>query len=632
MLSQMRTFARSWLAYLLLFVLAVAFAIWGVNDVFSGVGSQNVAQVGGRSVSPVQLTRELQLTLRAQRQQGNNISQEEAIAAGLHTRLLDGMITRLALYAYGERLGVSASDAQVAERIRQIPSVNNPVSGGFDETAYAAFLTEMGYNRSEFENDVRGDITTQMLMEAMVAGLRAPSSYGALVLAYESEQRTVSIAEAPLSAAGRIPPPTEAQLQAFYEENEAALRVPEFRQLTLVYARPSDFVSRVNIPDERLREEFESHRDSLSTPERRTYTRITAQNEEQANQIAARLGRGENPNAIATALGAQIVRGENQLRSEVADSRVAEAVFAAPAGAAQVVRGQLSPWVVVRVDAITAATTPNFEAARDRLRQELTLDEAGDLLNTAIGVFEDARAGGASVAEAARQAGLPTTTLPPINDHGDVAEGGHTEALDGQDDLVAAAFQTPEGEATDFLPLGDAEVMISVDRIIPASVRPFAQVEGELRAGWIVREQMRRLRELGDEVRAAVAGGQSFAAAARARGLNVVISSRATDRRSATQIPARGLAAQIFQAREGEIVTDMRVDGGALLVAQVEGIQRVNPAEAPQAAEAARGQAQQSLTQSLAESLQAEIVRRAEPRRNDQLIERLFRSGDSEPQ
>ncbi len=265
MLLQMRTFTRSWIAYLLLFVLTIAFAIWGIKDVFNNVGVQNLAEVGGHAITPAELSRELDLTLRQQRESGeSNLTQDEAVAQGLHTRLLEQMISREAFYAYAERMGVNASDAQVADNIRSLPQVLNPVTRAFDQNQYLAFLGQLRYSQSAFEQEIREGLSRQMLAEALLAGVRAPASYGDLLYAYRTETRVVSIAEAPAAAVGNVPPPTAAQLQSFYEDSQEALRLPEFRHLQLVYARPADFTARVNITDAHIQQEFYARRASLT--------------------------------------------------------------------------------------------------------------------------------------------------------------------------------------------------------------------------------------------------------------------------------------------------------------------------------------------------------------------------------
>jgi peptidyl-prolyl cis-trans isomerase D len=621
----MRNWTRGWIAYVLLFLLTVAFAIWGVNDMFGGVGSQYVAEVAGRNVTPAQLGRELELTLRAERNNGSNVTQQEAIDQGLHERLLDGLISRNALYAYALSRNVDVSDRMVADAIRDIPAVTNQVTGTFDENAYNAFLQQLNYTPREFESDLRGDLTRGMLLQALAAGVRPPSSYGALFYSYEAETRVVSIAEAPLSAVPAPAAPTQEQLQQYWEESQDRLRVPEFRALTLVIARPQDFAARVNIPAERLQDELAARQAALTVPEKRTFVRVTAQNEAQANDIAARLGRGETAAAIGQALSVPALQSEEQARSEVADTQVAEAVFAMQRGQTRVVRGALSPWVVVRVDAVTAPQTPDLNEIRDELRQAIALDEASEMLTEAVGAFEDARAGGATVEAAARQHGLRIVSIPAVEAGGRDANGVPIEELAGAEDMLQTAFATPEGEASDFLPIGDADVVISVDRITPSRVRPLDEVREQLSASWIARERATRLRELAQTMISAVRDGQSFAAAARANRFNVVVSSQEINRRMAAQIPARGLSAQIFAGAEGATVSDVQADGLAILVAQVERINRVDPAAAPQQVEAIRAQLQENVTESFADALQADIVERANPRRNQRLLSATFR-------
>lgn len=626
MILQFRKFSKSIFAAIILGLVGLAMVLFLPSGQFSTIVATDLVKVGQYSVTPQQLTRDLQRELRTRReQQGQNITQQEAIDGGLHNQLLENLTTRLSLYAYADKIGVSASDRQVGEAIRQFQQVLNPVTGQFDEAAYNAFLRQIQYTQPEFEGAMRGDMTTQMLMESLIAGIRSPSSYGALMLAYQSETRTVSIAELPASAVGDIPAPTDEQIQAFYNENAANLRLPEFRGLTFAIARVEDFLPRVTIDPTELESEVEARRNAVAEPERRTYVRLTAQNESQANQIAQRLNGGESAAAIAAALGVQTTRGENQSRAEVLDEAVAEAVFATPARSpARVVRGRLSPFVVIRVETVTAAPPVDVAALREQLRTALAMEQASELLNTAIGAFEDARSGGVSVAEAARANGLSVLTIPPVTAQGLDQEGRPIEALANLAEPMRAAFETNEGEASDFIPFDGGDVIVSVDRIIPESVRPLEEVRDALVLGWTNRERGRLLQERGAAFAAAIAEGTSFEQATRANRMAIRVRSQSLNRQQAAQIPSRALATQIFQAPVGGTASDLRFDGAALLVAVVESVDRVDPSEAPQLVEQARAADGGVLTNTFGEIIASEVVDRMRPRRNERLIERTF--------
>lgn len=646
MLLQFRNITRGWIATVIVALVGLATVLFLIpQDGVNFAAGNAVATVGGRDITAPELTRELDLTLRGERDRGANITQQDAIDAGYHLRLLEGMINRVAMYAFAEKIGVSASDEQVAARIREIPAVNNAVTGTYDETAYNAFLQQMRYGRQEFERDVRGDLTTQMIVQSLMAGVRAPTSFGALTYAFDAELRVVSVAEAPASLVGTIPQPNDAQVQAFYEDSQDALRLPEFRTLTLVYARATDFAARVNVPEARIREEFDARAASMTQPERRTYVRIAAQTEAQANEAAQRVNRGESAAAVAQAMGLQVTRGEDQSQAQVPDTAVAAAVFRAQVrGPAVVARGELSPFVVVRVESSTPAVAPNFAESREELRNLIAADEAHDLLSAAVSAFEDARGNGTPLVEAARQAGLPMVTIAAVEAGGRDQRGQPVEALTGHEELLAAAFQVPEGEATDFVAVGEADVIAGVDRIIPASVRPLEEVRADLVQAWLSRERTRRLRELGETIVAAVNGGQTLSQAAAANRARVVVSSRSIDRRSAAQALPQGLAGQMFAVAEGTAFSQAGPNGA--LIAVVERINRPDIATAdPQMLEATRLYAERpcmpeamqagappycGVSTSTMDALQGDILRNANPRRHERVIANTYRPTNTE--
>ena len=629
MLAQMRQLTRSIFARILLGVLALAFAIWGVNDAFNGMNRSDMARVGDQSITPQELERDFTLWLDQQRGESETpISRADAIEQRAPERILDSMINRIALHNYASRLGLDASDQLVAARIRQTPAALNPINNSFDEGQYQNFLREIRYTHAEFVEEVRADLSVRQLMHALVVGARAPRSYGALGLAFESERRRASVAEIPATRVGAVPAPTDAQLQALYRQLSATLRVPEFRALTIVSARPADFVARVDVPEARILEEFNARRATLEQPERRTLVQISAPTEAQARDAAARLGRGEEAASVARALNLQVITHDNRARTEIPDGRIARAAFGMQANAVQAVQGALSPWAAIQVRAITPASAAQLADHREDIRAAIAQEEAADLMNTAVAAFNDARAQGAPLAAAARAHGLNVVTVAAVTAEGRGADGQPASEFVDQPELLSAAFATAEGEATDFIPGGEgADVIVQVDSITPARVRPLAQVRPQIAALWTTQESARRLQAIGQRVIDAVAAGRGFADAVRAEQGQIVVRSQEIDRQTAAQrIPARQLGGMMFAGREGEVVMDVRIDGQSLMLAHIEQIQRADPADAANAAalERWRGQLQQSLMQSMSQAVEAAVRARADVRRNATLIERTY--------
>jgi hypothetical protein len=131
-------------------------------------------------------------------------------------------------------------------------------------------------------------MTRAQLAQALVAGVRPPSSFGRMIMAFETEKRTVSIAAV---APDRVPPPpapTDAELQAFYTAQSRAFALPEFRAFTIIRADPAAFEARVEVSEEKIKEAFEFQKTRLVTPERRSFVLISGGDQAKAEQAARR--------------------------------------------------------------------------------------------------------------------------------------------------------------------------------------------------------------------------------------------------------------------------------------------------------------------------------------------------------
>ena len=80
MLLAVRKFAKSWVAAVLIGLLVISFALFGINDVFKGGTSNYVVTAGSRKVSTADFKREFDnFRKNAEQQMGQPISVELAV-------------------------------------------------------------------------------------------------------------------------------------------------------------------------------------------------------------------------------------------------------------------------------------------------------------------------------------------------------------------------------------------------------------------------------------------------------------------------------------------------------------------------------------------------------------------------
>ncbi len=633
MLTEMRKVTRGWIALGVIGLLALAFAIWGINDVFKPVQSDDVASGRGFTVG----AREFELAfdnelkgVQAEAQQTNQVvTKQDAVAANFHMRVVDRLVTQRVFDDLAHRVGVNSSDAMVAARIQANPAFKNQVTGRFDANTYQNLLAQNGISRTLYESDLRQGMTRSQLAQALVAGVRPPSSFGRMIMAFDTEKRTVSIAAV---SPDRVPPPpapTDAELQAFYTAQTQAFALPEFRAFTVIRAEPAAFETRIEVPEDKIKQLFDYRKAQLVTPERRSFVVISGGDQAKAEQAATRLAAGEAPDAIARALGMQVITFTQKAKTDAPDPRIGDAVFALQSGQTTAAIQGIT-WSAARVSEITPGVAPSLDDVRPQLRAELAREEAQTLMSDAVEKFEDARASGAELEVAAQQAGLTVSKTPLIQARGLNQQGQPEPSVLDQPELVQAVFAAAEGEPTDWLSQEDGgSYMIRIDTLKPTGAPPLASIRDRVAQAWRFQKIGEGMTAIVKAVETAVKGGANFADVARAQRLLFVQAPQTLDRRAAQQGPSPALGAAIFAAREGDVVSGVGGPRNDLMfVAHVEKISRADPTADPQGVEQRRQSIAGALGNDTLATAQSSARQEAHVRLNQPLIDRLVGKTD----
>src|SRR4029450_3622782 len=172
MLDRMRRH-RSWLKWSLAIVV-VSFVLLYIpsflNDSTQGAaGNAVVATVDGRDITAAPFRRVYQQQIQQYRQSyGANVDERLLKQLGIDQRIVQQMIQEEASLAEAARLGITASDAEVRERILALPAFQE--NGQFigDHRYRQILQMQMPPMRpSEFEDQVRRSIVAEKLQAAI---------------------------------------------------------------------------------------------------------------------------------------------------------------------------------------------------------------------------------------------------------------------------------------------------------------------------------------------------------------------------------------------------------------------------------------------------------------------------------
>ncbi|WP_296819904.1 peptidylprolyl isomerase [Brevundimonas sp.] len=587
MLTTTRRFAKSWAAAVIIGLLIVGLVVVGVTDVFRLQFGTYVIKAGEREVSQQQFARIIDnLNERNAQMSGQRFTNTELVESGQHLQILEGLAGEESLFAWVWKVGIRPAADLVAEQLRSQTGFFDQVTGEFDEEIYAARLAEAGMTPADYERTMRDQIAAEHYVAGVAAGLRLPRIYGALEAAYAQETRAGRWVMLD-PAAVDVPAPTDAQLTELLNQFADQVREPERRVVTLVRFTPAQAAEQVTVSDEDIQRRFEFARDSLGTPETRSFVTLTAPNAQVAGQIAQRLRAGEAPAAVGEALNIEPVTYDSQPRSAVADQRVAAAAFGLSEGAVSgPVQGELG-LVVIKMNDVTAGRQASLEDHRAEIEQALRLEQARVRVTENVERYVQLREGGASMADAAEQTGGDIVTLPPFSAEGQLPNG---QPMGAPEVLYQTAFDTAQGQESDIVDAGGDEYFaIRVDQITPARMPTVDELRGELTAAWRQRETQRLLQERANAIAGRIRGGEDIAAVAQAEGLTVV--SRDSVGRNAGEgedAPPLGVIEGLFGQGRGQVFSGPADQEGRFAVGVVDQVRAPTAAVAGRIAEQRR--------------------------------------------
>lgn len=522
MLDMLRKGAGGWLAQLFIALLVVSFAVWGVSDIFNGFRSDTVATVGGTDITIQQFNREYELAKRRLSQQLRQpITEEQARLFGLPSQVLSRLVGDATLNDEAATLGLGVSSDMLAKQIADDPAFKG-ANGAFDHGVFLQVINANGMTEDQFVANLRESYIRQQLVSALVGGIELPDSYMRAFHDYQSEQRDISYLVLPASLAGQIQDPTDAELSTFFEAHKSDYRAPELRAAEVMAMTPADMANVGEITDEEARKVYDQQLASrFTTPERRQVDQIVFKDAAGADAAAAALASGKTFDDVVAEQGLKPVDLGLITRDKLFDPKVAEAAFSLqPNGVSGVIDGRFGP-VIVRVTKIEPAVVKTFDEVKDQIKKELADAKAAQEIADQLNVIEDARAGGATLQEVAKNYGLKVVTYPAIDNSGNDANGDPIPDLPGGQELVQAIFNTDVGLENNPIQFDQGYVWYSVTSVSAARDRQLSEVRDKVAAAYKKAEVDKKLTAIANDLRERLANGEAIDALARDKGLEV---------------------------------------------------------------------------------------------------------------
>jgi peptidyl-prolyl cis-trans isomerase D len=570
MLQSLRDAGKSWVAKILLVLLAGSFGVWGIQDIFGGYNASALATVGDQEISSQQYSNSFRQALQNLSQQsGQNLTAEDARKMGIDRTILNNLVQSAAIDAQASNLKLSISKDLIAEEAKANPIFQR--NGKFDPQLFARLLQQNGLNEEMFVASESRNRARNAITGAVDRGFTPPNTLVEALYRYRSEQRDAKYFNITASEAD-VAAPTDEELKKQYEATPAAYTAPEYRSIAVMKVEPSDMAPKIAISTEELAKGYEKYKPDYFTPEKRTILQISFPTIDDAMKAKDRIAAGEDFMAIAKERGASDadITFADKAKADFLDKTIAEAAF-------QLNQDEVSaPVSGSLVTALLKAVKimPEKQATLDEVKADLTrrlqTERALDEIQSIYDAVEDARAAQTKFEDIANAQGIPILVVPAVSAAG-LDPAGKEADLPRKQEILKAAFESDVGVENDALTPQDSYFWYEVREVIPSALKPLDAVKAQVSSDVTARKVRELLNERATGLVKSLDGGATLdklAAEAKAE----IKTARGLKRNEASlefDIPA---VTALFSVPENEFAWSLEGDGKSAKIMQAQAV------------------------------------------------------------
>lgn len=494
MLQAIRDKTTGWITYLIIILIAVPFALFGINSYLGGGEATPPATVDGQTISRQNLdTAYANYRRRLEQAFGGSIPEYFGSEEILKQQVLTQLIEQAALSQYVDRKYYRVSDNELNKLIRSIESFQR--DGKFDSSIYQSQVASTGYSTAGFEQEFRRSQSIEQLQAGISATAFTVEVIKDQLTRLENQTRKVRVLTRPVQTANLNI--TQQEIEQYYDENKAHFMTAEQLRIDFIELSLDAIKASIEVTDEQLLDRYEQTRVSYSSPEYRTASHILLTLAEDASDQDS-----DDLRLKLSKLRDQIEQGDSF--EEVAKSHSQDPGSALEGGSlGEIERGMMVKpfedtlfemqvgdlsepvktsfgWHLIRLDEVTGGETKSFDEVKselaDDMRNELAEGQIYDLTeNLANLAYEQSD----SLQPAADELGLQLQTS-------DWFSASSGQGIAAESKIRSAAFSNEilnQGLNSEAIELaGDRVVFIRVNQHKPAEQKLLSEVSDQIDA------------------------------------------------------------------------------------------------------------------------------------------------------
>lgn len=451
MLQDIRENAQGTIAKIIIGLLIVSLSIWGMDAIVGGFsGEPEVATVNGEEITEREFLQVVQME--SQRRLSEMESPDPALLDEdqIRKEVLDSLIQEQVLIQDANEQGLALTESDVDALITQMPQFQ--VDGQFNRDRFVASVRNLGMGVGEFRNAMQKQyVVNQIRGGIMQSGLVADEN-AAQLLRIQNQTRDFRSVQIPETAVADELEVTEADIEAFYEENSAAFQQPEQVDAAYIVLSLDSLAEKVEVTQSELEAYYQQRADDLAREERRASHILVENSADSGDTIATieeRLNAGESFEDLAKEFSVDTVSAKEggdlgYAGRGVYDEAFEEALFSLDEGEVSEPVQTSFGVHLIRLDEVRRSDVPPLEDLEQQLRKELAREQAQEKYAEVRAQLADSAYAADDLAGPAKEMGLEVREMAGITKDGGEAPFDHAGLIRQlfSEDVLEAGYNT----------------------------------------------------------------------------------------------------------------------------------------------------------------------------------------------
>ena len=286
MLGTIREKIQGIFAVIVVGMLIIPFALWGINSYFTREKNPPVATVNGADIEKA--TFESMYRQQVDRLRGR-IDPKLLSSGFLRNQVLSALINQMVFNQYANDAGYIVSNTQLNQLIQSQPDFQ--VNGKFDTNRFVGVLRAAGITEAEYKKEMRyAKIQDQMISGYKLSAIVPQADIDTLV-ALQQQQRKVAYMVLPPTAFHNAVKVGQDEIKSYYEANKARFNTDDLVRIEYAVLSLDDMIAKQKVTEKEAHEEYERNIDQYTTPAQRRVSHILVELDDNATEAEEKAAR-----------------------------------------------------------------------------------------------------------------------------------------------------------------------------------------------------------------------------------------------------------------------------------------------------------------------------------------------------